>query len=521
MNRFARPCVVILCACLLASTSHEVLAAAVISARGSGGAAAPVLIFPDSMNVDGNILVGGNAMNMSGNDGFPLSPAMAASDIGQVQAGDISKSAPAPAEIALAAGEEGKAVPPAKSNTAQSLAKAATFSQRISRVMKEEDLAEAVEKAYAEFKVRFDNAEKISSVVEVPAEMQEKIAAGVSGAARQEGVFGEDRLRHILGQDGVTPIPIQTREGRRFFLWTFGDTILNAEKVDTNATFGAGAIIPNSLAITQVPNDANYKNLKFQYLTENGKVAPFIKYLKGEDPSRLRFWANSGTQIGNTVYVYCMVIDIIKQQSQTTFKINSTALAKWNIPPGWNGDINKADFQRVPGFSIPQALVGDGMVRQGAYFYLLCRLPTAPDSLAYTDIGFARVKTGRVEDPAAYEYLAASGTWQKDNPIHFFKRSILGEASFSYDPRLRQHTIVRMNPNGQLTVITFDDFSRLLTGKYEERPVFQPEKKPGVVPYYSGKEIFRTANYLYAIYIDPSTYQPMLVKVPLPPPSGL
>ena len=102
------------------------------------------------------------------------------------------------------------------------------------------------------------------------------------------GIFGESRKESILGQDGCTPIPING-----IMMWTFGDTILGTWKGELNAssTFEDTAVmkgmISNSLAFTDIPDDATINRLGFTFLKRDGAAIPFIGTAGNEDP---RVW---------------------------------------------------------------------------------------------------------------------------------------------------------------------------------------------------------------------------------------
>ncbi|MFC1522643.1 DUF4185 domain-containing protein [Elusimicrobiota bacterium] len=348
------------------------------------------------------------------------------------------------------------------------------------------------------------------------------ITSACSADATNEGIFGKSRTQYVLGQDGVTPIPITDTQGNKAFFWTFGDTILGtfkegSEGVSTSDTFNFGesttmeAMLPNSLAISEVPDDSNYTNLNFRYLMEDGKVAQFIKYEEGENPFLVRFWADDGIQIGNTVYIYYMIIHIDQNAKPYPFKVVGTGLAKWEMPPDWTVDnIDAIKFTRVKGFQINDIIVGDGAIERNGYVYLLNRIAVDP---LHVSLVLARVAPENIEDPQAYEYLGRSkyaqkGIWQ-ETPELFFD-DIAGEASISYNEKLKKYVIIYMTISDQSVVmLTFKNFATF-PAMHKATTIYKPDSQEE--RYYSGKEIFSTDNFIYAIYIDPSIYQPILLK---------
>ena len=345
-------------------------------------------------------------------------------------------------------------------------------------------------------------------------------APRVHAQAVNEGVFAKDRLKYVLGQDGVTPIPVKLRNGKEVFLWTFGDTILGEWKGAVNATATLNfseiadmkAMPPNSLAMSPAPDDSNYKELKFEYFTSSGAaVRDFIPYYDNESPRNVRLWADSGIALGGAVYVYYMYVEITEDQTAFPFKFTETGLARWDITEGL--DIKKADFKRVPNFAIKDMVVGDGVVRgPGNYLSIVGRCAKKPGE-ALASLCFMRVKPGDIEKASAYEYLTASGTWGAKDPGLFFN-DVCGEASLSYDRGKKEYTVIYMSGASQeIVMVTFKNFAALPAG-YKKTVVYKPAVKKSVL-YYSAKEIFRTGSFIYIIYIDPGNYQPILIKLPL------
>ncbi len=178
-----------------------------------------------------------------------------------------------------------------------------------------------------------------------------------SGAAVNEGVFAPDRLNHVLGQDGVTPIPVKLLDGSGAYLWTFGDTILGGWKgavvttatLDFSAAADMKAMPSNTMALTPVPSSANYRSLDFSFYAPGGKIAEFIGYKPGENPFVNRLWAAGGTQAGGFIYVYFMEV-AITTAAPGGFVFKGTGLARAPVPqsalPGLAG-VRKG--RRFPG----------------------------------------------------------------------------------------------------------------------------------------------------------------------------
>lgn len=341
-------------------------------------------------------------------------------------------------------------------------------------------------------------------------------AAAEPAPPQNLGVFAPSRLKSVLGQDGVTPMPVRTPDGRALLLWTFGDTILGGWKgpVATTATVNFGdaadmkAMPPNTAAWTAVPSSAaGLAALDFKFFTEGGEVSQPVPYLEGEDPFVKRLWAAGGAQVKNTAYVYYMDIDLEREKGPLAFRPRGTGLAKARI--GEDFPEGGLSFERVKGFSLPGVIAGDGVVARRGRLYLAARAARAGDE-NFDALCFLRVKASRVEDPAAYEYLRPSGRWGKGPPALLFD-DMGGEVSLSWDEPRKEYSVFYMSSREQaVKFMSFRDFKSLPRGA-AARAVYSPPAKPGRL-YYSAKEVWRDEDAVHVIYMDPSIYQPILVS---------
>ncbi|MBN2160033.1 MAG: DUF4185 domain-containing protein [Spirochaetes bacterium] len=337
------------------------------------------------------------------------------------------------------------------------------------------------------------------------------------------GIFGTSRKRSVLGQDGCTPIPIGNA-----MMWTFGDTILGTWKgeLSSSATFEDSAVmkgmISNSLAFTRIPDDETIADLDFLFYKEEGTVAPFIKHNPGEDPSTWRFWAIDGILIGETVCVYYIIVKIdksitVSESNPMPIRIEGVGLAEWRKPADWiPGD--PVSFRRtVKLFSANEPVFGDSVIRHGDFLYLIGHGPAAGKRVpAYA----ARVPATSIRNRAAYKFLDDNGRWvagiKNARPLF---QDVMGELSLSYNERLGRYIIIYCSLDGMIKLAAFKDFP--LVKSRETFIIYVPPTLP-VIPsrpnlfYYSGKEILHTGRAIYAIYINPALYQPMLLKIPYP-----
>ena len=123
----------------------------------------------------------------------------------------------------------------------------------------------------------------------------------------EHGIFAPHRLESVIGQDGVCSIDFDDK----ITFWTFADTILGEWKsenkivspfVSDDSVFKK--MIPNSIAWTAKADKENIFDPEFNFISEKGEAAPFIKNRKDEDSMKHRLWAVDGIRINNTLYVY-------------------------------------------------------------------------------------------------------------------------------------------------------------------------------------------------------------------------
>lgn len=342
------------------------------------------------------------------------------------------------------------------------------------------------------------------------------LAAPASAGPENLGVFAPSRLGTVLGQDGVTPIPVRTADGRKFLFWTFGDTILGDWKgpVVTTATVNFSdaadmkAMPPNTAAWTIVPSSAaGLAALEFNFFMNDGTVSQPIPYLDGEDPFVKRLWAAGGAQIKKHLYVYFMDIDLEREKGPMAFRPLGTGLAKLRI--GKDFPAAGAAFERLKGFNLPGFIAGDGVVERKGYLYLASRAARAGDA-NFNALCFLRVKKSRVEDASAYQRLLPSGKWGRGEPALFFD-DMGGEVSLTWDPERKDYTVFYMSSREQaVKMMNFSDFA-LLPRAATAKTVYAPPAKPGHL-FYSAKEIWRDEKRVHVVYMDPSVYQPVLVS---------
>lgn len=343
-----------------------------------------------------------------------------------------------------------------------------------------------------------------------------------AGTPESLGTFGETRLKAVLGQDGVSPIPFDDS----LTLWTFGDTILGKWKgeVSASATFSeradASAMISNSLAFTPALSSRNIRTLPFSFYREGGQVAQFIKLKPGERQERDRLWAVDGLRTGSRVYVYYLRIRITDPGKPFGFRMEGVGLARWSVPAAWSPG-EAVLFNRLPDlFPGPSPAFGACVFERDGMIYTVGQFV---DANGISRIKLARAPLEGIEDRRAYEFLAGDGAWTDDmKRASGFLEGVAGECSISYNDSSGKYLILYCRVGtGEIVLVEFADFNELASARarvvYTPPPLPADRKAPGAW-YYSGKEIYAEGRDLFAIYMHPLEYQPRLVRVRLPQP---
>jgi hypothetical protein len=341
-------------------------------------------------------------------------------------------------------------------------------------------------------------------------------------AIKNHGIFGESRKNSIIGQDGCTSIPLSN-----IMMWTFGDTILGTWKdnLSVSSTFEDAAVmkdmISNSLAFTAVPDDVTIRNLDFTFYKKNGVVSQFIRPIPPEDPKIWRFWAIDGIQIDTTVYVYYIIVFIDKnapQKNSSSFmpiRVLGVGIAEWRKPEAWKPGEPVNFIRTVKLFNEGEPVFGDSVIRKGEYLYLIGHGPAFANRVpAY----IARVPVASIKMRSAYEFYDGKGGWTRNiKSADPFINDVMGELSLSYNEFLKNYVIIYCSLDGKIKSVVFPDFSQLKNRKaaviYVPPPLPQVKSRPNLF-YYSGKQIFQTSKAIYAIYINPAIYQPILLEIP-------
>ncbi len=335
------------------------------------------------------------------------------------------------------------------------------------------------------------------------------------------GIFGTSRKKSVIGQDGCTPIQVGDT-----MMWTFGDTIIGTWKGDltVNATFEDSAVmkgmLSNTIAFTNIPDESTIQGLDFEFYHEKGSVAQFIKHLPGEDPSIWRFWAIDGIEIDGTVYVYYILVLIDKNLSKKEnaglpIRVKGVGIAEWKVPEKWHPGDPMAFRRTAKIFFEGEPVFGDAVIRRENHLFLIGHGPASKNKVPAF---MARVPISSLKKRSGYEFLDAEGRWTpKIKSAAPIVDDVMGEPSLSYNEFMNEYLIIYCSLDGRIKFVSFNDFA-LIKNK-RTAVIYMPPSLPSIPArpnlfYYSGKEIFSTGKALFAIYINPAIYQPMLLRIP-------
>lgn len=330
------------------------------------------------------------------------------------------------------------------------------------------------------------------------------------------GIFGKSRLKEVAGQDGCTPIPVD----KKYIIWTFGDTILGNWKgrVTLKSTFEDSGnfkgMISNSLAVTGYPDDDKIRDLKFRFYKREGRVTGFLSPGKKYAGASEKIWAIDGIKIKKRLYLYYIIVKMQKGKGPLPFTVYGTGLAYWDIPAGWKpgGSVNFKKIGRI--FRENEPNFGDSIIFENDYLYLTGHRSLNKNIFVY----FARVRPADIAKRDSYSFLKKDGSWTREiKNAHGYFGDVFGEPSLSYNEFLKKYIVIYCGDGGRIKLAAFRNFPEL--EKIHPATVYLPDKLPEIKTrkfyfYYSGKEIFSTKKYLYAIYINPAIYQPILLRIP-------
>jgi hypothetical protein len=326
------------------------------------------------------------------------------------------------------------------------------------------------------------------------------------------GFFAQNRDKKIAGLDGFSNI--ETKSGKT--IWTFGDTILGEWENPPAAddTFENSAVmekmIPNSIAVTENLSGNSISELKFDFYSKNNLPAEFMK--ETNPVKNVRIWPFDGIELEEKIYLFYVKITFSSDKNNP-FKILNGGISEVKIEYAGN-TISKVNYNPVTEINYPGMVsIGDSVIIKDSNIYIAGR---KQNNAGLPCIYFARTDHKNFLNPGKYEYLSQTGMWvEKFSEAGTFFSPAAGEFSISYNEYLKSFVVIYMGLDGILKSAVFPDFDRIGF----EKKIYTPQKLPRIEKrpfmfYYSGKELFHTEKFTYAVYINPAVYQPVLLKIP-------
>lgn len=205
-------------------------------------------------------------------------------------------------------------------------------------------------------------------------------------------IWSEGQRRSgVLFQDGAQAIPVDGGA-----LWAFGDTFFGTPQPDQppqnsqikGAYWATLAFLP--AGVTNLPPALHY------FTNADGSVANPLALLPGEDEKHYRIWPSGGIALGSRIYLYYSLIE------------TTDAPGPWNFH-GMGGGLSVSEkplnhFARLqPNGQWKFPVEPIQVIRENKMLYLL-EVSSDPKGLI-----LARVETGRIEQPGAYEFFTGHG----------------------------------------------------------------------------------------------------------------
>ena len=344
------------------------------------------------------------------------------------------------------------------------------------------------------------------------------ICATGCGTSRCEvenlGFFVNPDTPDIVGLDGCASILVN----KTVTMWTFGDTIIgrNTKNKTASSTFEDVAVIErmlsNSLAFTEIPDDDTVESLRFHFYRERGSPSEFI-HTKERINRNIRIWPVDGVQVDRRVYLYYYKVAITGEKA-APFRLMGTGIATWDIPEKWRvGDPVHFKTETML-FNAAEPAFGDSVILKDNQVIITGHRKKGAGVSAF----ICRVDKKNILSRKDYQILDSEGAWSKKmHAGNGYFNDVAGELSLSFNEHLKKYVIIYCSMNGSVKTLLFDDFEdlpkTLPTVAYIPPPLPSIKSRP-LMMYYSGKEILQTAGSVYAIFIDPSVYQPILLKIP-------
>lgn len=239
-------------------------------------------------------------------------------------------------------------------------------------------------------------------------------------SVKDMGPLFTDNPNSMIGQDGA--FSIYTTRGLFFY---FGDTVLGKRRNIKSLWYPDGFAIGNrdmaefgditgmltNTGLFCYDKDADGGLSQFEYVTDSdGNIRQLIPDKIGETPDKWRNWCLHGIQIGETLYLYYIQVEMFGTGFlPVNFRVHGSGLAK--------GSIHDMVFTRIEGphggmFWLENEPMFANSVIDGndGYLYMY---GVRREKFGVQRCYVSRVKPGDIEDRYAYRYWDGK-SWSED-----------------------------------------------------------------------------------------------------------
>ncbi len=329
--------------------------------------------------------------------------------------------------------------------------------------------------------------------------------------ARDLGLLFVDNDARMIGQDCAYSIPLVGGEA----LWVFGDTLVGSldecgRRVVEEMPCNTGLICTAGVQ-------------QYRYLTDaGGALRQLIPWLPDEKPEHYRIWPLHGILLDGRVYLYYVRVRLLPERCWPyKFEVTGSGLSVAEYP-----ELVFARLERggsTTWWTAEQPCYGAAVLpvpEEGVIYVYGTYLRDGQHFCA-----LARVSTGRLADPTAYEYLVSPAPEWSPDPGHAIPimSGMPTEMSVSYNAYLGCFVAVHSwETVGPVVVRTapnpwgpWSEAQRLWTPRI---PLRNPLVYGGPLVY-AGKEHPELAQeqgrIIYVTFVEFEEYYPRLVEVTL------
>ena len=272
----------------------------------------------------------------------------------------------------------------------------------------------------------------------------------------------------MVGQDGG-----QSLSCDRGHIFLFSDTLLvSSDKALWESAQPAPVPVPADLHTIFLSNcaavsdadtlDAALSSLRY-FADDHGLPREVLVSDERDRFRRVRFWPEHGISIGNRIYVYYLAVQTTDASSVWGFRSLGTGLAEMDSETGHCRRVTQHGDWLLWRNMVDDFHLGVHVVREDDVLYVFGSIRRG---FHYEGL-LARVRADRIDDPAAYDFLASSApTW---TPL-LGDAASLGPASSGYSVSFNQHL-------GRYTLFYVDGYSRRLLVRTARR-VWGPYSEP-------------------------------------------